>query len=117
MKALPLKLVDGQYIPCNVFEATHLKLKFPIAFAPLSERIVSIQTSGKREGTSNWTWDGDVIRPTLRPSVRTHWQAGDGNGNPAPDILCHSFVTDGMVQFLSDCTHELAGQTVPLTDL
>ena len=28
--------------------------------------------------------------------------------------VCHSFVTDGKIQFLGDCTHELAGQTVEL---
>lgn len=31
-----------------------------------------------------------------------------------PNSICHSFVTDGNIQFLSDCTHSLAGQTVPL---
>ena len=30
---------------------------------------------------------------------------------------CHSFVTDGRIQFLSDCTHALAGQTVDLPDI
>jgi Family of unknown function (DUF6527) len=117
MKAQPLKLVDGQYITCNVFEATHLKIKFPVAFSPLKERIISVQASGKREGTANWSWNKDVNFPTLKPSILTHWQAGDGNGNLAPDILCHSFVADGMVQFLSDCTHELAGNIVPLLDI
>jgi hypothetical protein len=33
-----------------------------------------------------------------------------------PDLVCHSFVTDGKIQFLSDCTHALAGQTVALPD-
>jgi hypothetical protein len=28
--------------------------------------------------------------------------------------ICHSFIKDGMIQFLDDCTHALAGQTVPL---
>ncbi|MGC4033677.1 MAG: hypothetical protein QM754_18485 [Tepidisphaeraceae bacterium] len=27
---------------------------------------------------------------------------------------CHSFVRDGQIEFLGDCTHELAGKTVPL---
>jgi hypothetical protein len=27
---------------------------------------------------------------------------------------CHSFVNDGSVQFLGDCEHELAGQTVAM---
>ncbi len=28
--------------------------------------------------------------------------------------LCHSFITDGMIKFESDSTHELSGQTVEL---
>lgn len=27
---------------------------------------------------------------------------------------CHSFVRDGQIEFLSDCTHALAGKTVSL---
>lgn len=30
------------------------------------------------------------------------------------DTVCHSFVTNGQIQFLGDCTHALANQTVPL---
>jgi hypothetical protein len=30
--------------------------------------------------------------------------------------VCHSFVTDGKIQFLGDCTHALAGQTVELPE-
>jgi hypothetical protein len=29
---------------------------------------------------------------------------------------CHSYVTNGRIQFLSDCHHSLAGQTVELPD-
>ena len=29
---------------------------------------------------------------------------------------CHSFVREGRIEFLSDCTHALAGQTVELPD-
>lgn len=39
----------------------------------------------------------------------------DASGNPVP-YTCHSFVTDGRIQFLGDCTHSLAGQTVDLPD-
>jgi hypothetical protein len=37
-------------------------------------------------------------------------------GEKQEQRVCHSFVTDGRIQFLSDCTHELAGQTVDLPD-
>lgn len=37
---------------------------------------------------------------------------------PGPECYrCHSYITNGQIQFLSDCTHKLAGQTVPLPDL
>jgi hypothetical protein len=31
--------------------------------------------------------------------------------------VCHSFVVEGTWQFLTDCTHRLAGVTVPLEPL
>ena len=30
---------------------------------------------------------------------------------------CHSYVKDGQIQFLNDCSHVLAGQTVDLPEL
>ncbi len=62
-------------------------------------------------GRPIWTWNGDVVRPTLSPSVRVRWAYGDKR----EPRVCHSFVRDGQIQFLSDCTHALAGQTVPLS--
>lgn len=53
-----------------------------------------------------WDWNCDAERPTISPSILV--QGGSDN------ITCHSFVRDGRIQFLSDCTHELAGQTVEL---
>jgi hypothetical protein len=37
--------------------------------------------------------------------------------DPRFGSVCHSFVTDGRIQFLGDCTHALANQTVELPDL
>jgi hypothetical protein len=34
-----------------------------------------------------------------------------------PTKICHSFITDGKIQFLSDCTHSFAGKTVELPEL
>lgn len=33
-----------------------------------------------------------------------------------PKSVCHSFVRDGQIQYLGDCTHEYAGKTVDLPD-
>lgn len=76
-----------------------------------------------------WSWNRDVDRPTFMPSVRVtgaqrvivdgkwvgEWVC-DANDDPLPSV-CHSFVVDGRIQFLTDCTHALAGQTVELPDI
>lgn len=54
-----------------------------------------------------WEFNNDFERPTVRASVLT-WN---------DESRCHSFITDGKIQFLSDCTHELAGKTVELPDI
>ncbi|KAB7730147.1 hypothetical protein F5984_13270 [Rudanella paleaurantiibacter] len=65
-------------------------------------------------GVKDTIWDitGTPERPTVRASVLVHaWEGTDTHpGQPR----CHSFITDGRIEFLSDSTHELAGQTVDL---
>ena len=80
-----------------------------------------------------WGSNGDYNFPTFTPSVlyKSGHYVGDGKPGDCwcswPDeekaewgglgcVICHSFVTNGQIQFLSDCTHELAGQTVPLPE-
>lgn len=62
-----------------------------------------------------WTWNGDLERPTLSPSVFVN-APGNPHHNPKA-TSCHSFVMDGRIQFLGDCTHALAGQTVDLPEV
>lgn len=74
---------------------------------------------------TGWGWNGDLERPTFTPSILVHPHQKfvdeelEGDALLAPENLtmtpaCHSFVTDGRIQFLGDCTHTLAGQTVDL---
>jgi len=60
---------------------------------------------------NTWTFNGDVGKPTFNPSVLVN----RNKLNPAMPV-CHSFIRDGKIQFLNDCTHGLAGQTVDLDD-
>ena len=64
----------------------------------------------------NWGWNGCVDAPTFTPSVLVTYNGADAGKDGAPPAVCHSFVTDGRIQFLGDCTHALAGQTVDLPD-
>lgn len=85
-----------------------------------------------------WKWNGSADRPSFQPSVLVrsghfitdHRKPGDPcwctfyAEHPGEDsresslrfkcVLCHSFVTDGQIRFLDDCSHGLRGKTVPL---
>ena len=73
-----------------------------------------------------WKWNGDVEKPTISPSIKVTYNhpKGYGKGNNAPigwngeevTEVCHSFIRDGKIQYLSDCTHEFAGKTVDMVD-
>lgn len=71
-------------------------------------------------GRPVWGFNGNVDFPTFTPSVLVRTgRAVDPTFIPEegdPPEVCHTFVTDGRIQFLGDCTHELAGQTVDLPD-
>lgn len=68
------------------------------------------QVRWNADGASNaWSWNGDTEAPTFQPSVLVM-------GGPPGTPRCHSFVTDGRIQYLPDSEHPLAGQTVDLPD-
>ena len=83
-----------------------------------------------------WSFNGDMDKPTFSPSILVttgHYiseHKGDCWCNFNDEQLkkgekpsgfncgvCHSFVTDGKIQFLNDCTHSMAGQTLDLPDV
>jgi hypothetical protein len=61
-----------------------------------------------------WDFTGDEDRPTFAPSILVHAIKRADGTELTP--LCHSFVRDGRIEFLGDCTHKLAGQTVELPE-
>ncbi len=99
-----------------------------VFWCPGCDQAHSVRVS--EGGQSGWAYNGNPAAPTFSPSVLVrggHFAEGrEGKdcwctyeerfGGPAPFkcAVCHSYVTDGQIQFLGDCTHALAGQTVPL---
>lgn len=64
-----------------------------------------------------WAFDGNYESPTINPSILVTM--------PNPDkqklILvheyrCHLYIREGRIEFLSDCSHDLAGNTVDIPD-
>lgn len=110
MKAKPVKLVFGDgYVDTSIQDATHVTLNFP---GPVGLLTLPVIISGTRDGTGCWTWNGDIEKPTLRPSVLTQ-----GSNFEHENFRCHTWVNDGQAQFLDDCNHELRGQTVDMLEV
>ncbi len=55
-----------------------------------------------------WVFNENLESPTFTPSLNCN--------RDYPEIRCHSFITDGKIQFLSDCFHSLVNQTVELPE-
>ena len=85
-----------------------------------SAHSVVIQRGSYRPDGPVWGWNGSAEAPTFTPSLLvTSGKRVDPSYQPDPDFpdppeCCHSFIADGQIQFLGDCTHALAGQTVPI---
>lgn len=54
----------------------------------------------------SWNWNGDLESPTLEPSILSHGYS-----------RCHSYLRDGIFEFLTDSDHPLSGQHIPIPDL
>lgn len=87
----------------DVIDDSHNSLSF-IAYCPGCKMLHVI--TANPEAMIKWDWNGDRLKPTFSPSLLVRYTV------PAGDVVCHSFIRNGQWQFLSDCTHSLAGQTV-----
>lgn len=89
---------------------------------------IRVRTDGANTGGA-WGYNQNPDAPTFSPSIkvtgkqsviidgeRTGEWVLDENGR-VKDMCCHSFVKDGHIQFLGDCTHDLKNQTVELPDI
>ncbi|PKN16515.1 MAG: anaerobic dehydrogenase [Deltaproteobacteria bacterium HGW-Deltaproteobacteria-23] len=63
-----------------------------------------------------WKFNHDFDKPTISPSFLQRGFMGFKNEKPFYGT-CHSFIENGSIRFLSDCSHELAGRTVELPDI
>ncbi len=71
-----------------------------------------IATSVPLSNGAVWNFNGNFEKPTFTPSLLVKYPSFETNM-----FVCHSFITDGKIQFLTDSTHKLSGQTVDLPDV
>ena len=81
----------------------------------------------------NWQFNGNMEKPSFTPSLLVNYHTyPSGQVWPTDEErdrmmkgekltmtpgTCHSYITDGRIQFLGDCTHKLANQTVELPEV
>ena len=83
-----------------------------IHYCPGCEDMHHFYTNGKMH--ANWSFNGNVEKPTFEPSMRVFSSAR--NGKPER-TWCHYFLRDGVIEFLDDSSgHKLRGK-VPLPEL
>ena len=89
-----------------------------------------------RSNGARWGFNENLDKPSFTPSIhiKTGMYAGqelvdENDLVKYPDAIewndfikkhstvCHSFVTDGYIEFLGDCTHELKGQKVEIPEI
>lgn len=71
--------------------------KHLLFWCPGCDLLHAITVAGNKE--PKWVFDGNIIIPTCSPSILVR-------GN----IICHSFLVNGKLNFYSDSQHDFAGK-------
>jgi hypothetical protein len=84
-----------------------------VLFLPGLDELIMIYARPTSAREPSWEFNNDKASPTLSPSILTtsHW------GAERRELRNHVFVRNGMIEYLSDCTHDLAGKTIELPKL
>jgi hypothetical protein len=75
-----------------------------------------VYPTGRTNGP-NWSFNGNVEKPSFSPSMLIFIPAGpygENDENVPQRTICHYFVTDGQIRFCGDSPHQFAGQNLPL---
>lgn len=86
-------------------------------WCPGCNRMHAFAIDGSNRNGSQWTWDGNAEAPTCHPSMNITMARHQDQDVTVPAARCHYFLRAGRIEFLGDCTHALAGQTIDLPDL
>jgi hypothetical protein len=91
-------------------------------WCPACEIMHHFAVDEPQRNGARWTFDGNLESPTFTPSMNITtgrfadptWKDPDGEDLSS---VCHYFLRAGRIEFLGDCTHALAGQTIDLPEL
>lgn len=79
-------------------------------WCPACQELHPFSCDEPQDNGAKWSWNGDAYFPTFTPSMKIRtgpWQDGHYE-------TCHYFLKGGVIEYLSDCTHGMAGMEVAL---
>lgn len=131
MKAMKVADAEGRYIGIRInCPGCGNKHVLPTDATPFGET-----PSPHYVGRARWHFNGDFDKPSLSPSVHvrsghyaydqtekgdcycTYYEEHPQEEQHYSCYVCHFFLREGVIEFLGDCTHALAGKTVELAEL
>lgn len=77
----------------------------PVFWCPGCEEVHVMYTE---TGAILWTFNGHLEKPTFTPSLL--------NTRPGTPYRCHVVVTNGVLDYCGDCSHALAGKSIPMVE-
>ncbi len=120
-------MTEAPGVKLRVWEYPVGTYQYHVFTCPGCETEHAVRLERSPQGPAVHTFNGSVTAPTLGSSVLVHWvkQLTEeqyaavlrGEKFEPVKMVCHSYVEAGMIRFLGDCTHKLAGQTVALPDV
>lgn len=89
----------------NIYEGKKIHHTQYIYFCPACKHTHAFAL--KKDG-GHHEFNMDLDNPTVTPSLNQNFTVGN---------KCHSYIKNGMIEFIYDCDHVMAGQTVPLPEI
>lgn len=86
-------------------------------WCPACEKMHIFTVDNPQPNGARWVFDGNLESPTFQPSMRVSWGRQADPSCGVNGGVCHYILTNGQIAFCGDCTHPLAGKTVPIPDL
>lgn len=81
-------------------------------YCPGCDTLHPIYLKHPDNSQASWDWNNDLENPTFSPSFLTRWETSPGKKH-----VCHTFIREGKVIYLGDCTHSYANKTIELMDI
>jgi len=96
-------------MPKIIYHSNSTKKYVEIPECPACGRTHIVPTMNDQP---KWRFNGSLNRPSLHPSVRNRLKSGS-----ELVFQCHFTLTDGVMHFYGDCTHEHGNEDIELPEL